>query len=302
MIKKVAIVVGDTKFEHSVLQNKLKKVMVQMNQGCLFEKRVVRKGYFFETRVVRKEFFAPLDDQDEGTSENAITMSTFKQPVQLEIIFSPSVTTFTDRKIPDDFSPHGLSEPSCMQLCLSNISLNAYSSPAISARHVSIASLEADVASPGDLSRSSIIIMDNLLKDLKQKQDEDAVTETKDAGSETNKFKNNHKKKKKKSKKETTSTEPCEAPIHHHGQDQDRAGPHDSSTGSTTNKPIWKVPKTFPSRAEQRRRRSHSDRIYSTGATTNEPLWKVPKSFPSPARRRSNNGRIYLKQKSFGRI
>ena len=180
----------------------------------------------FERRVARRGSFAPLDEQNEGTSENTITMGASEQLEQLESCFSPSPATVMCRKTPDDFFTRGLPEPSCMQLALSND--NSIST--ISAQQVSIASLEAEVVTPSDLSRNTIVSMDKVLEDLKQ--DEDAGSKTKDSGSETKKLKKKQKKKNKKSpKKNDTSTTPCEASTgHHQGQDQDRARPRDDST------------------------------------------------------------------------
>ena len=206
---------------------------------------------YFEKRVVRKEFFIPLDGPDKEISENGITVGTSKQREQLKGFVCPSPTTVTCRKIPDDFFPRGLSESSCMQLSLSVFSMTDNSNPTISAQQLSIASLEAEEVSPCDLSRSSIMSMDTLLEDLKQKQDEDAGSETKDASNETKKPKQNLKQKhkqihkQKSPKKNDTSTTPCGASTgHHKGQDQDRAKPRDDST--TTGLLAWETPHHVP--------------------------------------------------------
>ena len=207
---------------------------------------------YFEKRMIRREFFAPLDEPEEGTSEN--TMGASKRLDQLDQLrgFLRPLSA-TSRKTPDDFFvPHDSSEPSCMQLSLSVLSVNDnYSSPTtISVQQVSIASLEAEEVSLCDLSRSSIIMsMDNLLEDLKQIQDE----ESKDTGCETKKHK---KKDKQKSKKQITSTDPYQASTsHHHHHGQDRARPRRAvSTGLGASEPLRKVHKIPPSPAEQRKR------------------------------------------------
>ena len=210
---------------------------------------------YFEKRVVRKEFFIPLDGPDKEISENGITVGTSKQREQLKGFVCPSPTTVTCRKIPDDFFPRGLSESSCMQLSLSVFSMTDNSNPTISAQQLSIASLEAEEVSPCDLSRSSIMSMDTLLEDLKQKQDEDTGSETKDASSETKKLKQNLKQKhkqihkQKSPKKNDTSTKPCEASTSHrhpHGQDQDQAKPRYGSTVQQIMNRYGKSLKRFP--------------------------------------------------------
>ena len=209
---------------------------------------------YFEKRVSRKEFFAPLDELDEGTSENGSTMGASKQLERLKGFLHPLPTTATIKKTPDNSSSHDAPEPSCMQLSLSVLSMTDNSSPTISARQLSIASLEAEVVSPCDLSRrSSMFSVENLLGDLKEIQDEDAGSETKDTGCETKKHK---KKDKQKSKKQITSKDPYQASTyHHHEQDQDRARPRRAgSTGSRANELLRKVPKIPPSPAEQRKR------------------------------------------------
>ena len=209
---------------------------------------------YFKKRVSRKEFFAPLDELDEGTSENGSTMGASKQLERLKGFLHPLPTTATIKKTPDNSSSHDAPEPSCMQLSLSVLSMTDNSSPTISARQLSIASLEAEVVSPCDLSRrSSMFSVENLLGDLKEIQDEDAGSETKDTGCETKKHK---KKDKQKSKKQITSKDPYQASTyHHHEQDQDRARPRRAgSTGSRANEPLRKFPKIFPSPDEQRKR------------------------------------------------
>ena len=209
---------------------------------------------YFEKRMIRREFFAPLDETEEGTSENTIAMlGASKRLDQLDQQLRGFLCPATTRKTPDDFFvPHGSSEPSCMQLSLSVLSVNEnYSSPTtISVQQVSIASLEAEEVSLCDLSRSSIIMsMDNLLDNLKQIQDE----ESKDTGCETKKHK---KKDKQKSKKQIKSTDPYQASSsHHHHHGQDQARPRRAvSTGLGASEPLRKVHKIPPSPAEQRKR------------------------------------------------